>query len=163
MTAEKNGLKGKRMDVRADPGRPVIPRRHFFYALQCGLPLLLGLAVYLACGKSVYVTVWLKQRLGLADWGAPGMSGAAGIFVTGYLADMLWAYALTFALSWVLGPGRKERRTAGITASLLGILLECLQVFHTIPGTGDILDMFLECAAALAAVCIIHFIEEKKK
>ena len=73
-------------------------------------------------------------------------------------SDILWAYALTAALAFILGTRRRSVILSATIAAALGALLEAAQLTGLINGTFDPLDILFETAAALAAASIIHLV-----
>ena len=73
-----------------------------------------------------------------------------------YVADFLWAYALSYALLifW-------NEKISSIIVICFGIFWECLQI-SAIKGTFDFIDIFAYIAASIFAVKIFNLWRTKK-
>ena len=71
-----------------------------------------------------------------------------------YALDMLWGYSLVFAVYLII-----DNNTAGWQVLLLTFVfstfIEAIQLYQTIPGTFDLLDIIAEGIAEIIAVIII--------
>ncbi len=78
-----------------------------------------------------------------------------------YFFDLLWAYALASMIYLFI----ENNAHAGIWsicgATLLGALLEVLQLLGVSMGTFDFLDIIIECGGAVAGVIIIKNYKEE--
>lgn len=146
-------------------------QRHFV-ALHILIPLLAGTAIYL----------WLRPDLELSrllanlveqittmptiESANPALTPTLPLILPAVLlrmlrnfgSDILWAYALTAALAFILGTRRRPAILSAAIAAALGSLLEVAQLAGLIAGTFDPLDILFESAAALAAASIIHLV-----
>lgn len=134
-------------------------QRLLFYGLNILLPLLCGLLVYLRFRPRAYVSIFLGQLLSLP----PGIRTPEGpaALVSGFLPDVLWAWALCFAATAALGWQQRERRAALTVCLLFAALTELLQKTGVFPGTFDWMDILAESAAAVLAAVTIHLFEER--
>ncbi|MCF0128052.1 MAG: hypothetical protein HUJ70_05750 [Pseudobutyrivibrio sp.] len=85
--------------------------------------------------------------------------------VRNHLLDMLWAYALVFALYIVLGNNAAELMKVFIIAFAFSAIMEIIQLTSIAEGTFDVVDIIVEFFAEVAAVFIIkrYNSEEEKK
>jgi len=85
-------------------------------------------------------------------------------FVRNYLLDMLWGYALVFALSLFTGNNTAEIRKIFIIAVIFSAVMEILQLTSIAKGTFDVFDIIVEFLAEVTAVFIIkkHYSEEEE-
>nr|MCR5748113.1 hypothetical protein [Lachnospiraceae bacterium] len=82
------------------------------------------------------------------------VSGSILLSVTRYyLPDMLWGYALVFALYGCMD--EKDIRIPFVISLFFSAVVEGLQLLPFIPGRFDIVDIVAEVIAETAAVYII--------
>ncbi|MBQ4382328.1 MAG: hypothetical protein II794_06285 [Oscillospiraceae bacterium] len=120
-----------------------------FRLLNILLPLAAGAAVYVFFRSDTYIALVVRALL-------PGMENVGTLpgtaFLRNYACDMLWAWALCFACSWVL-----DLPAAGaLCAAALGALMELLQLRGLMGGTFDLWDIILEALSAFCASLIIY-------
>lgn len=142
--------------------RKGVKRTALFYALNTLLPLAAGAAIYLTLRRDSYVGSFVGALLGLPEReSAAGPSGFSA-FLRDHAADMLWAYALAFAVCAVTGGGRRARRAALCVCLGFAALVESAQLLGAFSGTFDPLDILLEALAIGLAFLFIHIFEEGK-
>lgn len=83
-------------------------------------------------------------------------------FIRNYFLDMLWAYALVFALSLIICRNAAQLWETFMIAFIFSAIMELLQITPIVQGTFDIWDIMVELIAELVAVFIIKisFLEE---
>jgi hypothetical protein len=83
-------------------------------------------------------------------------------FVRNYVLDMMWGYALVFALYFIMGNNAAGLTKLIMIASFFSTVMELLQLTPFVRGTFDVLDIIVEILAEATAVFIIkkHFMEE---
>ena len=85
------------------------------------------------------------------------------LWINNFLPDMLWAAALTFTVSWILGRGKRQLILTGAVSAFVEVLSELLQAAGVLSGTFDSLDSILEViATGLVLLIIILFFRRKK-
>lgn len=133
-----------------------------FYFLNIGIPLVIGLGIYLFCYRTTYINSVFTEVFGFS---LPYIyfDNAFHRFITSWACDMLWAYSLTFALYLCFRVFKKPLIITSVTSSLFAIIIELLQINDVINGTFDILDIISELVAISLAVIMIKFIEKQKK
>ena len=99
-------------------------------------------AVLMIMGKEPYHILLPKNNLFMA-------------FIRFYLLDMIWGYALVFALFYVLGDKAVMLKRCFITAVIFSAVMELLQLTPLCIGTYDIADIFFEIISEVIAVFII--------
>lgn len=114
--------------------------------------LLVGAVLYILCRPDTYI--------GEIFSGCPYVDmlrEKAAPFVVnlhGYLPDFLWALALSCSLHAVFLPkGKGVIVCAGIVV-LAGIVWELMQVYGTVTGTGDGVDVLMYLCGGLVSVMI---------
>ncbi|MBQ8280038.1 MAG: hypothetical protein IJZ23_09385 [Roseburia sp.] len=76
-------------------------------------------------------------------------------FVRNYFMDMLWGYALVFALFLIEGNNAAELKKIFIVAFAFSAIMEILQMTPIAKGTFDVCDIIAEFFAEVIAVFII--------
>ena len=123
--------------------------------LHIFIPLLIGGGLYLLLCPEAFVSRWVYGLLGAVP---PAIGGTLGP-VRNHLADMLWAWALTWGAYLALGRG--HCRGAAVAAVCTGIFVELAQGALGV-GTFDWLDIALETLAAIAAALYIARTERRQ-
>ena len=113
------------------------------------LPLAIGLCVYLLFYNSTYINSILGIEFNFK------INSILGIFIKSWLCDILWAYALTHSLYFVLGGFKHKIFISAIMSICFATVFELLQLFEKVRGTFDILDIIFQIAAVLLAVILI--------
>lgn len=78
-----------------------------------------------------------------------------GIFIKSWACDILWAYSLTYSLYFVLYAFKNRILISAILSICIATGFELLQLFETVSGTFDILDITFQIAAVLFAARVI--------
>ena len=76
-------------------------------------------------------------------------------FVRNYFLDMMWGYALVYALYLFTGNDTAELMKILIIAFIFSAIMEVLQLTPFVRGTFDIFDIIVEFLAEVSAVFII--------
>ena len=86
-------------------------------------------------------------------------------FIRNYFLDMLWAYALVFALFFFNGSNTATIWKIFFMAFSFSVIMEVLQCTSAVCGTFDLWDIVVEFLAEVIAVFIIkkYFMEERKE
>ena len=82
------------------------------------------------------------------------------VFLRSFTADIIWAYALAFAVLSVLGYSRRHLPVGFALCAGLSAGMELLQLAGLAPGTFDPLDIVFEFLSILLALVIIFYFEE---
>ena len=125
-------------------------RKNFvcFCMIHCFGALLIGLSIYVLLRPDSYIHSLVARALDLTL--PPPTPNVFADAVRYYLADALWAYALTFALVVFIEPV-----PAGVCGCLFGLLWEFAQWHGVVGGTFDLTDILMYLSASLLAVWII--------
>ena len=75
-----------------------------------------------------------------------------------YLVDAIWAYSLTFALSFFL-----NEFLSGAISFAFGVLWELFQKSSIFSGTFDVFDIIMYFTASTLAVIIIYLTTKGEK
>ena len=131
-------------------------KRNVFFVLNILLSLVIGLTVYVFCRPDTHVSKIVHNLLGvspevvLPEW---VMS-----FLRNYMADVLWAYALTFTVIYILGSGF-------LTFAIVAIFEICIEVSQKVgimSGTFDWVDIILEVCISALVMLLINTIQKEK-
>lgn len=113
------------------------------------LPLFVGLCTYLLFYKGTYI----NSALGVeSDF---TFNSSLVVFVKSWLCDILWAYAMTYALYLALFAFKHKILFSAIISICVATVFELFQLFGCVDGTFDILDIVFQFLAVFFAVIII--------
>lgn len=93
----------------------------------------------------------------------PGLFSKPLRIFRNYFFDLLWAYALACVIYLFIENNARANIWSICGATMLGALLEMLQLFGVTLGTFDIWDIIVECGGAVAGVIIIKTTRRKKQ
>ena len=129
-------------------------KKFTFYLLNIGIPLVLGLGIYLFCYRTTYINSVFTQVFGFS---LPYIyyDNAFHRFITCWACDILWAYALTFSLYPCFKVFKRPLIITCVTSSIFAVIIELLQINGIMNGTFDILDIVFEIVAIILATIII--------
>ena len=119
-------------------------------------PLLVGAVIYWFTSTDVIFVEAVRSI-----WGRPIHTGIGNIdgglarLVRYYMSDILWAYALVFALYLAVGSNAARVKTAFVIAVVFSAVMEVIQLSPVIPGTFDVIDILVETTAEAIAALII--------
>lgn len=125
-----------------------------FYLLNIALPLAFGGIFYLLLCPGTYLSHMAHIFLDIPVI-LPSSNSALLAFLQNFLCDILWAYALTVAVSWVMGQSAARSVAALGICWALEIGIEWMQKMQVISGTFDPMDIFLECITTIAALLLV--------
>ena len=139
-----------------------------FLLANCILPLLFGAFLYGLLSPDVFFMKAAGSYPGRCFLWAEVLPSA---FLLGkgtirqirnFLPDMLWAYALVFALRFLMGQKEGELFKIFITSAVFSTVLELLQITSFVRGTFDFFDILLEVLAEAFAVFVIEMSTVRK-
>jgi hypothetical protein len=132
-------------------------RKHF-WILHMVLPLFFGAAFYYLVAPDVFFVRKIDAVLGWnMHFPVTGSSPLLLRLARNYLPDMLWGYALVFALYGILNDNNaaKTGKILGLSV-FFALVLETLQLTPFVAGTFDVFDLLAEAFAQSIAALIIH-------
>ena len=141
-------------------------RKYFFLVINILAPILIGAAIYYVISPNVIFVQQLDSLLNRRiHINTTNFNLSIMRFVRNYLLDMLWGYALVFALSLFTGNNTAEIRKIFIIAVIFSAVMEILQLTSIAKGTFDVFDIIVEFLAEVTAVFIIkkHYADCKMK
>jgi len=117
-----------------------------------GVSLLLGLLVYLLFNQTTYLYIslpdWLHFRQITID------NNILNALLKNYCADLLWAISFTFVVQSILMIEPPKAYLLLFT-SLLGVVVEVMQLLNILNGTFDFYDILVYFLGALISIFII--------
>lgn len=125
-------------------------------------PLLVGAVIYWFTSTDVIFVEAVRSIWGMSiHIGIGNIDGGLARLVRYYMSDILWAYALVFALYLAVGSNAARVKTAFVIAVVFSTVMEVIQLSPVIPGTFDVIDILVEATAeAIAALIIKKHYEE---
>jgi hypothetical protein len=135
------------------------------------VPLLVGACIYYFLAPEVIFVKHIDALLGIGfHVNNAGSHLRLVRFIRNYLPDMIWGYALVFALYSIIGNNAADLLKIFMLAFIFSTVLEILQLTSVVEGTFDVFDLLVEFLAEAIAVFIIkihfmneHFKEEEKE
>lgn len=123
------------------------------------IPLLCGGLVYLISSPDVIfvniINTHIKTITPIVSF-----NSVVGRFLRNYLLDILWAYALVFAIYFIVDTAEVWRIL--VLTMVFSIILEAVQVFDFVPGTFDVWDILFEGIAETLAAIFIKIMRRQK-
>ena len=126
------------------------------------IALVLGGAIYILLRPETYVAQLFPQAPILAQMRSK-FGGDEWNFIKFYFADYLWGLSFCCFLHLIFQPQRKGSLLCALGTAVYGTLLELLQYFGLISGTGDLLDVLMFISAAATALIINQRTENIEK
>lgn len=124
--------------------------------INCIVPLLLGALIYYFLSPDVLFVQFLNGIIGKRVCLTPIAANTFVLqFVRFYFLDMLWSYALVFALYVILDDNTAKLKKIILIAFLFSTFMELLQLLPYVEGTFDFVDILLEFVSEVFAVFII--------
>lgn len=127
--------------------------------LNITIPLVIGALIYYLLSPEV---IFVKLIDGVIQ-GGTHFTGAVEnnvliSFIRFYFLDMLWGYALVFALYFILDDNSAKLKKIFIVAFLFSAFIETIQLTPYVKGTFDCLDILFELLSEVIAVFIINIL-----
>lgn len=126
-----------------------------FFILNISIPLLLGLVIYFFLKPDTYVIKWIFSFFNFNFTYSISHNNLIVKFIYCYLCDILWAYALTFAVYYFSDFFTHKYFIAMLITIVFCVLIEFLQFFDIITGAFDVLDILFEIIANVLALMYI--------
>lgn len=137
-----------------------------FLILNVLVPILLGTIIYYLISPEVMFVQQIDKIFGYrVHINGINLNNVIIQFVRNYLLDMMWGYALVFALFFIIVNNTAELMKIFIIAFAFSAIMEFLQLTSFVRGTFDIFDIIVEFLAEVTAVFIIkkHFLGGTKE
>lgn len=131
------------------------------FILNSVIALFLGAIIYLLFREDTFFSNHVRRYVSFPKVLTNALPNEIGVFIKYYLADMAWAYALTFAVGAVFEGDNGQLLLSGIISLGFEALVEEFQKTRWIPGTFDWKDVALEAAASVFALILIKYIERE--
>lgn len=140
-------------------------KQHMFYALNISMSLVIGLIVYVCFRPDTYVSQVVYDVLGISPdvvLSATWLPTWLLLFVRNFLADIIWAYALTFTVCYILWDQSKSMLPIFGIVATFEICIEVSQKLGIMPGTFDWWDIFLEICITAFVMLLIKILSKGK-
>lgn len=139
----------------------MISSKDRFYLINIVTPIFIGLVFYILF-STTYVANGFRYLFSTDIYELTGGNGIIN-FIRCYLADILWAYSLTFSVHYIFRSEKNPILIVFLICVGFEIAVEYLQYFGFFKGTFDIFDILIEIAITCLALFLINlFIKEKK-
>lgn len=133
------------------------------YVLHALTALFLGLVYYLIRRPDILVCRLVFRLTDLQIPQAWYLYSHPLLHITDcYLADFLWAYALTFTIGAVFY-GKRNWRVGLVMCLAADFFMELTQGLHLLSGTFDWMDILVQLGATLLVQWMIHKRERRNK
>lgn len=116
-------------------------------------PLIIGAVIYFLFVPTAHISEILYKFIGKSIY--ISSKDLTGTFVTCFLADFLWAYALFFLVFVILAQKKSDIWIVLLICLIFETVIEFLQLTPIIDGTFDWFDILFECFADLLGVAIL--------
>lgn len=127
-----------------------------FVILNIAVPLIIGAVIYYFLSSDVIFVKIIDKILKVEIHFTELVETSFVIrFVRFYDLDMLWGYALVFALHFIYGNNEAGIRKIFIIAVIFTIIMEVFQLICPSAGTFDLYDILCEALAEILAIFII--------
>jgi hypothetical protein len=127
--------------------------------LNITIPLVIGALIYYLLSPEV---IFVKLIDGVIKGGTHFTVAVENnvliSFIRFYFLDMLWGYALVFALYFILDDNSAKLKKIFIVAFLFSAFIETIQLTPYVKGTFDCLDILFELLSEVIAVFIINIL-----
>lgn len=141
-------------------------RQHLFYLVNIIFSLAIGVSVYVFFRPDTHISQVIYRFLGVRPLFFPQnilFPEWLALFIRNYLADILWAYALSFTVCYILWHPNRNTILSFAIVSIFEICMEVFQKTGFLSGTFDWLDIFYEiCISAFAMLYIKKHIRRSK-
>lgn len=128
-----------------------------FLILNILIPIVVGTIIYYLISPEVIFVKEIDAFMGAGFHITCMWENPLVRFVRNYMLDMLWGYALVFALYFVLGNNTAELWKIFIIAIAFSATMEALQLTPIISGTFDVFDIMAEFFSETVAVFIMKY------
>lgn len=131
-------------------------RNKVFLLANMIVPILTGVVIYYVTSPDVIFVRQLDTILGMrVHMYDISYHSTIVRFIRYYALDMLWGYALVFALYFILDNNTASLFKIFVIAYVFSVIIEILQLTSFVKGTFDVFDLVVELIAEIAAVFII--------
>ena len=131
-------------------------RNKVFLLANMIVPILTGAVIYYVTSPDVIFVRQLDTILGMrVHMYDISYHSTIVRFIRYYALDMLWGYALVFALYFILDNNTASLFKIFVIAYVFSVIIEILQLTSFVKGTFDVFDLVVELIAEIAAVFII--------
>ena len=127
------------------------------------VPILLGAVIYYIFSPEVIFVKKIDEILGINWHIEVEQVNEIWKFIRNHFLDMLWSYALVFALFYILDNDAAKLKVALIISFMTSCIMEMLQLFSIARGTFDLWDItWMLVAQGIAAFIIKKMLLRRK-
>lgn len=138
--------------------------KDLFIILNFVIPLLVGTVIYYFISSDVFFVKFIDNIIGKGIHFTSLVNTNFLIrFIRFYVLDMLWGYALVFALYFIIGNDAAKLWKILFIAFVFSCAVELFQIASFSTGTFDIADIAFEFLAEVLAVFIIKILMRRLK
>lgn len=119
------------------------------------LPIILGGLIYYLYSPEVWFVKIIDNIIGVKIHLNANRGSFIWDFIRFYLLDMLWAYALVFALFFTMDNNTARLLVIFLLTLSFSCMMEILQLISIVNGTFDIMDIVVMLFAEIIAVFVI--------
>ena len=139
--------------------KDMVRNKKIFIIISFIMPLLMGAFIYYLLSPDVIFVKFIDEVMQRNIHFSKMMENNILMrFVRFYLLDMLWGYALVFALYFILGDNTAKLKNILFIAFMFSALMEFLQLTPFAKGTFDIADILFVMLSEVIAVFIIKIL-----
>lgn len=129
-------------------------RKLIFFVLNVGMPLFIGGLLYILLVPTAHISEMIYQLLNISS---PDLNiNLVDSFISCYLSDLLWAYALFNLIFCIWVEDKKSALMATTICIFVELVVEFLQLTPIIDGTFDWNDIAVELFADFLACGSIY-------
>lgn len=140
-------------------------KKYLRYFFNVVVPVFVGVVIYIFVRPDTYIARYFYMVCGISEriGQISILPKVIRIFMGCYAADILWAYALTFSVFFVLEDVIDRVLPMFCICAVFEIGMEFLQIFPAFRGTFDLWDIILEISTSAIVSLIIKIQLEDKK
>lgn len=139
-------------------------KERLFISANIAIPVIAGAVIYyLFCPNVIFVRALDCIFAKMAEIrNICSVNINAVSFFRNYFLDMLWSYALVFAVFIFLKESRNSLRKTFVITAVFAALLELMQAIPAVSGTFDWLDILAEILSEVIAIIFIKMHMRRK-
>ena len=131
--------------------------KKIFLTLNIICPVIIGAFIYYLISPDVFFVKKIDALIGgVINIHIPPIENVFFKLIRNYFLDMMWGYALVFALFYIIGNNAVKIGKIFWIAFLFSAIMEIIQIAPLVQGTFDIFDICVEFLAEVIAAIIIY-------
>lgn len=138
--------------------------RKIILVLNIICPIVIGAVIYYLVSPDVIFVKKIDSIInGIINLHITPVDNAFVRLVRNYFLDMMWGYALVFALFYIIGNNTVKIEEIFLIAFSFSAAMEMIQITPIVQGTFDMFDIGAEFLAEVIAVFIINKMYPKEE